>query len=105
MIDLKFSYNWNKKLDGKAFTTIRLYNPLKHQLGTPVRILLKDKDLGTGKFMGVNPFYLDALNPFMSYIDTGYSVAECQSIIRKMYPKVDFKITRCVMLLVVKDAV
>lgn len=103
MIDLKFSYNWNHKLDCHAFTTIRIYNPDKHYVGQSVRLLLKDQEMGTGLIHGVNAFYLASLNPFMSYIDTGYSVEETASIIRRMYPKVNFSTTRMVMLLIVKD--
>lgn len=103
MIDVKFSYNWNKKLDCHAFTTIRLYNPLKHYKGQSVRLLLKDEVLGEGMIHEMVVFYLNALNPFMSYIDTGYSLEETVGIIKKMYPKVDFTQTRLVMMLIVKD--
>lgn len=103
MIDVKFSYNWNKKLDCHAFTTIRLYNSAKHYKGQSVRILLKDEVLGEGMIHEMVVFYLNALNPFMSFIDTGYSLEEARSIILKMYPKVDFTQTRLVMMLIVKN--
>lgn len=103
MIDLKFSYNWNKKLDCTAFTTIRIYNHEKHYVGQLVNLFLKDKPIGTGGIVEMSVFHLANLNSFMSYLDTGYSVREAKDIIKKMYPKVDFTVTRLVMMLIVKD--
>lgn len=103
MIDLKFSYNWNKKLDCHAFTTIRLFNPNKHFVGQLVKLFIKDKHIGEGAIADVSVFQLNSLNSFMAYLDTGYSAQEAVAIIKKMYPKVDFNNTRLVMLLIVKD--
>ena len=103
MIDLKFSYNWNKKLDCRAFTTIRLYQPAKHYRGQSVRVLLKDNCIAEGMVHDVQAFYLTQMNTYMAWIDTGYSVEEAQAIIRKMYPKVDFSQQRLALLLIVKE--
>lgn len=103
MIDLKFSYNWNHKLDCTAFTTIRLYNPQKHVKGNQVNIFLNDTPKGPGKIFDVVVFLLENLNSFTSYLDTGYSVDQTKSIFRKIYPKVDFSLTRLALILVVKD--
>ena len=103
MIDVKFSYNWNKKLDCHAFTTIRLYNPQKHFKGQAVRILLNDKYLTDGFIYDVSVFKIDQLNDFMAYVDTGYSAEEAKKILYKMYSKVDFKTQKLAMILIVKE--
>ena len=38
----------------------------------------------------VKKFMLKDLSNFVAYLDTGYSKENCQSIIQKMYSKVDF---------------
>jgi hypothetical protein len=105
MIDLKFSYNWNHKLDCDAFTTIRIFNKLKHVPGTPVAIKLKEEDKGTGVIKDVRTFMLDNMNSFMAYIDTGYPLDEAKQVILRMYSKVDFKTTLLALILVAKDKV
>jgi len=42
MRQVKFSTNWNNKLDCRCFTTIRLKNPSKHKLNEVYAILLKN---------------------------------------------------------------
>lgn len=103
MFDLKFSYNWNNKLDCTAFTTIRLFNSSKHKPEEKVNLLLKENPMGTGTIKSVRCFFLADLNEFVSYLDTGYSVAECQKIIHTMYPQVDFTKTHLALILIVKD--
>lgn len=103
MITIPFSYNWNRKLDCKAFTTIRLYNPGKHVPGTKIQIWMRGGSMGTGTIMDVKPFLLEKLNPFMSYLDMGYSVEEGRNVILKMYPTVDFKIKKLAFILILKD--
>lgn len=103
METIPFSYNWNNKLDCKAFTTIRLYNPNKHFEGNQVNIWLKGGARGTGTIKAVKPFLLEKLNPFISYLDTGYSVEECRNIILKMYPSINFQTKQLALILIVKD--
>jgi len=103
MIDLKFSYNWNKKLDCDAFTTIRLYNLHKHYKGQSVRVLLKDQFLFEGIIWEVSTFMLDQMNEFVALIDTGYTLEEAKQIIRRMYPSVNFQKQRLAFILVKKN--
>ena len=49
MITIPFSYNWNNKLDCKAFTTIRIFNPENHRPEIAVNAVLKGASKGTGK--------------------------------------------------------
>lgn len=69
----------------------------------PVEWFLKGGMKGTGFIKDVKPFLLQNLNPFMSYIDTGYGVEETTNIIIKMYPGVDFKIKKLAFILIVKN--
>jgi hypothetical protein len=103
MLTIPFSYNWNNKLDCHAFTTIGLYNPDTHKQGTKVNAVLKGMSKGTGVIVDVKPFLLQNLNPYMSYLDTGYAVQECKNIINTMYPKVDFTKKQLAFILIVKD--
>lgn len=107
MYRLKFSYNWNNKLDCHALTTIRVFNPMVHFIGNKVEIVLEKKDgeeiKGTGTIKAVNRFLLENMSPFVAYIDTGYSVEECKKIIHRMYKHIDFSTYKMALILVVKD--
>jgi uncharacterized protein YqfB (UPF0267 family) len=90
MAVLRFSTNWNNKLTAfKAFTTIRLYNPNKYKIGETFEIFLtkgkEDHFMGYADIEDIKLFKLDQLSPYMSYLDTGYSVDECKKIIQTMY--------------------
>jgi hypothetical protein len=89
-----FTYNWNNKLNCKAFTTIRLRNPSKYILNNTYRIELKGDEIGTAKLVAMHDFYLKDLSETVSLIDTGYSKKEATDIILKMYPETDFAVTR-----------
>jgi len=43
---IKFSYNWNNKLENKAFTTIRIHNPKKYIAGKAFNIELNGTPKG-----------------------------------------------------------
>lgn len=96
MKTLTFTYNWNNKLNCKAFTSIRVSEA--YQAGDQYKIILREsKDIhvmGVAEVISVRDFYIEQLNEFMSYLDTGYSVEQCEQIIRRMHPKVDFDRTR-----------
>jgi len=103
MLTLSFSYNWNNKLDCKAFTTIRIYNPENHVPDKPVSITLKGIKKCTGLIKGCKRFLLADLNEYMAYLDTGYNKEECTKVIERMYPSVDFKVKKMALLLILKD--
>jgi hypothetical protein len=102
MQQITFSYNWNNKLDCTAFTTLRLRNDQRYQPGYQYEINLKGESKGIGEITSVKNFYLDQLNPFIAYLDTGYDVAKCREIILRMYPKVDFNRTMLSLILIRK---
>ncbi|MCA0381690.1 MAG: hypothetical protein LCH58_05985 [Bacteroidetes bacterium] len=96
---LNFSYNWNNKLQCKAYTTIRLYGR-KYQQGKRFQVQLKGENLHVAEVVEIKPFYLQQLNEFMAYVDTGYSSTEARDIVIRMYPRVDvFKQQMCMVLL------
>jgi hypothetical protein len=86
---IDFSYNWNNKLECKAFTTLRLSD--RFNVGDKIEVYLKDKKLGDAAIIDKKLFSLDSINQYVSYLDTGYSVEECQNILKRMYKNIDWK--------------
>ena len=82
---INFSWNWNGKLFCKCFTTIRIRNDYKYQVGNEFDIQLHGKDLGPGVIRSITHFTLDKLTANMSYLDTGYSINKCKQTILTMY--------------------
>jgi len=94
METIKFTFNWNKKLETDNFTTIRLENPRKYKLGEVYSIVLVkkgiSKSLGEGKIIEICLIKLHQLKKINCYQDTGYGLEATQDIIRKMYPGKDW---------------
>lgn len=90
---IKFSYNWNGKLNCDSFTTLRLHNPLKYCAGHIYDVWLvqgkENKEIGQFVAVEIRQLKLSALNNFIAYLDTGYSVEKAKEIIQRMYPKHD----------------
>jgi hypothetical protein len=82
---LAFSNNWNNKLANKAFTTLRLHNDIKYEIGKFFSITLKNRTLGTAELIDKKTIRLDQLNPFITMLDTGYDVQATTNIIKNMY--------------------
>lgn len=89
---IRFSYNWNNKLSGNAWTTIRLKDDRRFVVGKTYQINLKngkdDRFFCYASIEGIRDFYLKELNSFMARIDTGYSLPECTNIITTMYKNI-----------------
>ncbi len=89
---IKFSENWNNgKLNLNAFTTIRLEQD-KYKVREKYEIVYAPNKkgfepiiLGYAEILAINRFKLGNLSEGMALIDTGYSKAECENIIRTMY--------------------
>ncbi len=86
METIKFSYNWNKKLENTCFTTIRLQNS-KYKIGEIYTIQAKGITDFEGKIIDIKHLYLNEISEFIARIDTGYSKEKCTEIIRTMYKK------------------
>jgi hypothetical protein len=83
--NLRFSYNWNNKLYGQYWTTLRLWNEGKYQHGFVFDIYLKDEYLGVAELKGVRKTKCANLNEFVCGLDTGYNVPQTIKIIERMY--------------------
>ncbi len=85
METIAFSQNWNNKLSGKAFTTIRLHNPHKYKLGETYAVSIKDKPLGVVALVDLKKITVRMLDNFTARLDTGYSANETVQILKQMY--------------------
>lgn len=81
---LTFSYNWNNKLNCLAFTTLRLRQD-KYQPGKVFQIDCPDVAPAPVVILQVKHLRLDQLTEGMCRLDTGYSKAETDKLIRTMY--------------------
>ncbi len=86
---IRFSYNWNNKLENRAFTTLRRHNPGKYIVGQRYKIELKGKPQGIATLTEKRVLKLNELNEFICYLDTGYNQTETTDVIKRMYPGID----------------
>jgi len=94
METIKFTYNWNKKLETDHFTTIRLENHYKYKLGETYKIVEEKKGIrierGLGRIIELCAIKMHQLKEINCYLDTGYSMNLTKDIIYKMYPGKDW---------------
>ena len=88
MKELKFSYNWNNKLDCKVFTTLRLSS--KYEVGDLVEVKLNSLYKFNAIIIGKKVIKMEKINDYIAYLDTGYDTDECRGILKKMYKDVDW---------------
>lgn len=86
---IKFSFNWNNKLENKAFTTIRLHNPNKYKTGNVYEIELNETPKGTARLQEIRVLNLWQLNDFICYLDTGYNKEQTLNMLQRMYKNID----------------
>lgn len=98
METIDFSYNWNNKLNGRFFTTLRLNNP-KYQIGKTFQVRLKGHDLCIAQVVDFKILMLKDINSYIAGLDTGYTVPLCKEVIRKMYPTKNWETQRLVLVL------
>ena len=84
MKHLKFSTNWNNKLECRYFTTVRIVN--KFTVGERIIIVFKNK-FKFGRVMETRKIKGEDFNDFLCYLDTGYNLEQTKSIILKMYDR------------------
>jgi len=94
MKTINFSYNWNNKLDCKAFTTLRLSSRKKYKIGEDYSIYLKGEFVKDAKIVDIKTIWLHEINDFIAYLDTGYNKEECTNVIKTMYKNVNFSKTQ-----------
>lgn len=85
METIKFSYNWNNKLNGTIFTTIRRTPKKENEI---VEIYLKDKYLFNAKVLSCREVYYRDLLKEKEIIltDTGIpTIEKFDDLVKKMY--------------------
>lgn len=98
---IKFSTNWNNKLDCNCFTTIRLFGR-KYSIGKTFEIILKENHLCSAIVQDMIVTKMEFLNDFNCFIDTGYSKIETEKLFKKMYPSINFESEYLVIVLLKK---
>ena len=100
MDEIKFSTNWNNKLDCNYFTTLRLSDRFK--VGGKYPVLLKKKQIGTGEIMAKKYLKLNQINDYIAGLDTGYNAQNCKEILKTMYKNklIDWKTQTLVLYLI-----
>jgi len=104
MKDLNFSFNWNNKLQNRAFTTLRLSD--KYNVGDELTVNLKKEKLeGTYYILDKKVLLLENINKYIAYLDTGYNPSECKLILQRMYKSknVDWSKQKIYFYLIVKE--
>lgn len=82
---IDFSYNWNSKLNGKAFTSIRLWNEAKYQVNSVYEIRLGNTKKGLARLISLKRIRIDHINDHIALLDTGCRAEECKQLIKTMY--------------------
>lgn len=85
MEKIGFSTNWNKKLNCDYFTTLRLANPKKYEVGKTYQIELNEKPIFLAQIVEIKTLKMYDLTPFQCALDTGYNKPETMQIIRNIY--------------------
>lgn len=85
---LRFLKNWNNKLTGDYFTSIRLASE-KYRRGNTLKLLLWDKGiyrtLGMVRVVEAKPLRLHQITPWISYLDAGMDVDKTKDMLYHMY--------------------
>lgn len=85
MHKIKFSTNWNNKLECEVFTTFRIHYPGKYYVGNLCEIWLRSSLVCKARIEAIHVLKLEKVTPFMAYIDTGYGLDDFEKIVESMY--------------------
>lgn len=85
MDSIKFSCNWNGKLNNTFFTTIRASRPSRIIEGRDYEIWLNNQFLFTAEIKKVHTLKLGEITPEWIMIDTGYSYTESLKIFANFF--------------------
>lgn len=86
MNTIKFSHNWNGKLNCQCFTTFRRWNTELYEVDRVYEIELQGVLMGKARMIEATKMPLKLVDPYQAYLDTGYSLPEFIKIVEKMYP-------------------
>ncbi len=82
---LNFNHNWNNKLQNKCFTSIRLHNNHKYNVGSVYEIHVKHKWVINAVLVDKKVIEFSDLNEWITRLDTGYDLRAFETIFRTMY--------------------
>lgn len=89
MKTLKFTTNWNNKLNCKSFLAIRLYNPSLYYQYAEFMVELKKGDnyekIGIFKIESIAIGMISELHDWQCLLDSGYCMDEWIKIVRNIY--------------------
>lgn len=82
---IKFSHNWNNKLDDSIFTTIRSSTPeklkcYKDLVGYGFDVLLKNKKYCYAELQEAEEFLFDEIPDGLIMMDTGMNLTDAQQL-------------------------
>lgn len=81
---IRFSSNWNNKLNCSCFTTFRVKSD-KYKVGEVYEIYLKEEFICQARIVDMRVMKLREVDDWAAMIDTGYDKNEFEKIIRNMY--------------------
>jgi uncharacterized protein YqfB (UPF0267 family) len=85
---IRFEKNYNNKLTGDYFTSIRLKD-IKYRKGNRLKFLLMEngvwRTLGMVTVVDSKPLRLNQITEFMAYLDTGMGLNETKDMLYRRY--------------------
>lgn len=88
---IKFSYNWNNKLNCNFFTTIRKLNKY-YQLGEIYKVFCNEIFCFDAKIIHISRIYMRDLTEKICLHDTGYPMKETKIMLKKMHHLEDYQV-------------
>ena len=87
---IKFSHNWNNKLNCDSYSSLRVANSDKYKIGELYDIYLSSVKIHVAVLIDIielpSVYYI---TQFVAHLDTGLSYVETIQIINECYPDVD----------------
>jgi hypothetical protein len=86
--EIKFSKNWNNKLNCPTFTTIRLHNTSKYVISEVYQIVFPHKKqiyAFNAIILDIQNIRLSDINNHIAYLDTGLDAEKTKKILQNMY--------------------
>ena len=91
--EINFIRNWNNKLTGGSFTSIRPKDVNRWHEGETYAILLNRHHIATAELVSANHLFLKDITEQDARIDSGYGVHEFIPMFKRLYAKenIDFE--------------
>ena len=103
MKTISFAQNWNQKLYCDSFTTFRMWNAQKYQVGEVYEITCQTMCF-EARLLAMETLQLSETTDWMTQLDAGCSKSEFDQLVREMYQGIiqDFEAQTFVLLLLGK---